>query len=164
MSSDDKYTPDMTCCFTGHRDIPRSRYIETGERVKTEILRLYDIGVRRFIAGGALGFDMICSVVTHNLKLYKKDIFLTIALPCKNHDTGWSARDRAQLAALISRADEVIYVSESYGRECMFRRNRYMVDRSGYCISYCRKNGGGSFYTVSYAKKRGLIITDISGE
>lgn len=157
------FTPGMTCCFTGHRDIERFRYNEVGKRVEAEIIKLYDKGVRRFIAGGALGFDMICAVVAHNLRLSRPDIFLTLALPCRGHTKNWSASDTAQLDTLIRRADEVVYVSDKYDSGCMFRRNRFMVERSAYCISYCTRHSGGSYYTVSLARRLGLEIIEVSG-
>ncbi len=159
----EKFTPEITCCFTGHRDISRLQYMKIGKRVETEILKLYERGVRRFIAGGALGFDMICSVVTHNLRAVRPDICLTLALPCRDHTSNWKAIDRAQMNTLIRNADEVVYVSEKYDTGCMFRRNRYMVERSAFCISYCVRRSGGSYYTVGFAKKRGLEVIEISG-
>ena len=69
---------------------------------------------------------------------------------------------RERMDALSTYADEVIYVSETYSKGCMFERNRFMVDRASYCISYCTKKSGGSFYTVRYASEMGLKRIEIS--
>ena len=49
-----------SCCFTGHREIPLEKYGEIWSAVEREALKLYGNGVRTFIVGGALGFDMLC--------------------------------------------------------------------------------------------------------
>lgn len=152
-----------SCCFTGHRDIPPQVYGEVTEAVKAEIMRLYRLGVRRFIAGGALGFDMICAETVLALRPTLPEITLTLALPCRGHDLRWSRDDRARLIRLTEGADETVYVSETYSSYCMFKRNRFMVDESLYCISYCTRKRGGSYYTVNYARSRGRVLTEVSG-
>lgn len=154
---------EKSCCFTGHRDIPPQLYGEVTAAVGTEIRRLYRLGVRRFIAGGALGFDMICAEAVLSLRPTLPGITLTLALPCRGHDLRWSKDDRRRLSRLIEGADETVYVSETYSSYCMFKRNRFMVDESLYCISYCTRKKGGSYYTVNYARSRGRILTEVSG-
>ena len=48
-----------SCCFTGHRDVPIDKYGAIWTAVETEVMKLYKSGVRTFITGGALGFDML---------------------------------------------------------------------------------------------------------
>ena len=151
-----------SCCFTGHRDIPLEKYGEIWSAVEREALKLYGNGVRTFIVGGALGFDMLCGEVVLRLKSRMEDVRLVIALPCRSHDSKWEASERERMDALRTYADEVIYVSEKYTKGCMFERNRFMVDRASYCISYCTKKSGGSFYTVRYASEEGLKRIEIS--
>ncbi|MBQ9692108.1 MAG: DUF1273 family protein [Clostridia bacterium] len=151
-----------SCCFTGHRDIPLEKYGEIWSAVEREALKLYEKGVRTFIVGGALGFDMLCGEVILGMKSRIEDVRLVIALPCRNHDVKWSVSDRERMDGLRSYADEVIYVSEKYTKGCMFERNRFMVDRASYCVSYCVKKSGGSFYTVRYAAEEGLTRIEIS--
>jgi uncharacterized phage-like protein YoqJ len=59
-------------------------------------------------------------------------------------------------------ADEIIMVSQTYSRGCMSKRNRYMVDSSGYCICYVTQKKGGSYYTMNYAKEAGLGIINLA--
>ena len=151
-----------SCCFTGHREIPLEKYGEIWSAVEREALKLYENGVRTFIVGGALGFDMLCGEIVLRMKSRLEDVRLVIALPCRNHDARWDVSDRERMDALSTYADEVIYVSETYSKGCMFERNRFMVDRASYCISYCTKKSGGSFYTVRYASEMGLKRIEIS--
>ena len=55
-------------------------------------------------------------------------------------------------------ADKIVYISEEYTKSCMMERNRHLVDNSKYCICCFNGQKGGTAYTVSYAKKRGLEI------
>lgn len=155
-------TIEKSCSFTGHRDIPSYLYGDIREAVISEAKRLYALGVRRFIAGGALGFDTLCAEAVLSLKESLEEITLTLAIPCRNHDARWSEADRKKFSEILARADEAVYVSEEYTKFCMFKRNRYMVDRSLYCVSFCTKKSGGSYYTVNYARGLGREITEIS--
>lgn len=156
------FNKNETCCFTGHRDIPAELCPSLKKALKNELLRVYADGVRNFIAGGALGFDMICAETVLELKDSYEDITLTLAIPCHDHDAKWKEISKNELSRIIELADEVVYVSEHYAKGCMFRRNRYMVDRSCVCISYCTKSTGGSRYTVDYALSSGIEVTELS--
>ncbi len=155
---------EKSCSFTGHRDIPSYLYNEIREAVKAEIKRLYSIGVRRFISGGALGFDTLCAEAVLSMKESLEGITLMLALPCKNHDARWSETEKIIFSDILIKADETVYVSEAYTKFCMFKRNRYMVDNSLYCISYCTRKSGGSYYTVKYAHSLSREVTEISGK
>lgn len=48
-----------TRCFTGHRVLPRDKFLEIQERVEEEIIKFIEKGVIYFGVGGALGFDTI---------------------------------------------------------------------------------------------------------
>ncbi len=157
-----EFSIEKSCCFTGHRDILLCNYGIITETVKTEIKRHYEKGVRRFLAGGAVGFDMLCAKAVLELKDSLDGIFLTLCIPCINHDIKWKGSDKKIFENIRSRADEIIYISEKYNKYCMFKRNRFLVDNSLYCISYCERQSGGSYYTVRYAELLGRHITDLS--
>ena len=159
----DSFTDIEKCCsFTGHRILPSSLYGSIEAAVRSEIKRLYALGVRRFITGGALGFDMLCANAVLSLKKELNGITLTLALPCMGHDAKWSLSEKREFSEILNKADKTVYVSEEYSRYCMFKRNRFMVDSSLYCVSYCTKKMGGSYYTVNYAISRQRNITEIS--
>ncbi len=156
------FNKNETCCFTGHRNISTELYPNIKNLLKCQFFKVYSDGIRNFIAGGALGFDMICAEVVLELKETYEDITLTLAIPCHGHDAKWKERSRNELSRIMERADEVVYVSEQYEKGCMFRRNRYMVDRSCICISCCTKSTGGSRYTVDYALSSGIEVIELS--
>ncbi len=117
--------------------------------------------MKTFISGGAVGFDLLAAEEVVKAKQRHPDIRLVFALPCQDHTAKWSDSDVAKLRILSLYADQSVYVSDHYTRGCMHERNRYMLARSLYCISYCRKSSGGSYYTVNRARKLGKILTEL---
>ncbi len=149
------------CCFSGHRDIDCfDLYIM--EKTRKAIEDLISRGVRRYIIGGAIGYDMLCAILLSQFKRRGSDIHITFALPCRDHDRFWNEKQKATMQILLGYSDEVIYLSPTYDSSCMHRRNRYMVDNSRYCICYLNSDKGGTAYTVAYAESKGLEIINIA--
>lgn len=149
-----------TCCFTGHRDCADNSEIR--EKLMSVIIKLITVkNVRYFGAGGALGFDTIASLCVLELKKTYPCIKLILVLSCPEQDKYWSYNDKEVYEYIKKRADKVVYVSDKYTKGCMHKRNRYLVDNSRYCVAYCVKNRGGTFYTFNYAERRGLEIIRI---
>ena len=151
---------NQTCFFTGHRDIADDSKIKLS--LREQITGLIKQGVQYFIAGGALGFDTLAALTVLELRTAHPHIKLILALPCRSRGKFWSTAEKNQYREVIEKTDEIIYVSEYYFRGCMHKRNRYMADRSKYCIAYCVKNNGGTFYTVNYAAQSGCDIVNIA--
>ncbi len=56
-------------------------------------------------------------------------------------------------------ADSVVYVSRAYSKDCMLRRNRYLVDHAACLLAvYNGEWRGGTAMTVRYAKKLGREV------
>ena len=156
-TSNDK--KQMTCCFTGHRDLPQDKYEYIKETTKREVIKLINKGVRYFGTGGALGFDT--AQVVLELKETYPEIKLILVLPCYNQTVKWNREDIEIYELIKSQCDKFVYTSKEYDNQCMFRRNRYLVDNSGYCICYMNKPKGGTAFTVNYAKQKQLEIIKI---
>jgi uncharacterized phage-like protein YoqJ len=154
------------CCFTGHRSMKDEDISPVVHTISTEILRLHKLGVNRFFTGGALGFDMAAAVTVINLKYEYPALSLTLALPCRNHTLRWEQKQRNHFGTVMNRADDVIYVTDrTYENGCMPRRNRYMVDRSAYCIAwYDGRLSGGTRYTVNYAAANSRTVINVYGK
>ena len=148
-------------CFTGHREIPRALCPEIGRRLAEAIGMLYGKGIRRFFAGGALGFDMLAAKCVLDAKREKPDIELILALPCPDYNAKWSDEDVAVMNAIAGKSDRVVYVSECYSKGCMQTRNRFMIGQSCVCVSYYNGSHGGTEYTLEYAQQCGLWILDL---
>ncbi len=155
---EETYAPSVSACFTGHRALTESQMWEAVEAITRQVRILLPKGITHYYAGGAVGFDMAAAVTILNLKQQIPSLTLTLALPCRGHTEGWSLADRALLTRVMERADETVYVSDAYFKGCMQVRNRYMVDRSSYCLAYLTSRRGGTFNTVRYAEKKGVPV------
>lgn len=150
-----------TACFTGHRQIPNQDIQRLEIQLDRLIEKLYQKGVIFYGAGGAYGFDMLAEKAVVRARERHKEIKLILVLPCKNQDKYWTAESKAMYAEILSKADKVVYTSEFYEKGCMHKRNRHLVDFSGYCIAYLTQNSGGTAYTVDYARQNGLKIVNL---
>ncbi|MBQ3195027.1 MAG: DUF1273 family protein [Clostridia bacterium] len=150
-----RYKPRECCCFTGHRAIAEDAVEDLKLRLTAELENLINRGVLVFIAGGALGFDTIAAQSVLALKGKYPFIKLVLALPCENQAERWSAQNKKVYDDILRQGDLVHYVNRNYKQDCMFDRNDYMVEYAAYCICYLRKHGGGTAYTVGYAKRMG---------
>ncbi len=154
---------ERSCCFTGHRRLPPSQLQIIQDRIRDRIDLLYRKGVNTYYAGGALGFDMLAAIAVLNAKAVYPDLSLRLALPCRDHDAKWPLTQRQILLRLIDRADEVTYAADTYTPACMHIRNRFMVDRSRYCLCYLenKKRRGGTASTVQYALSHDRIVVNL---
>ncbi len=157
------FDPSKTVCFTGHRALPRARLQELQDCLSQQIVRLAKEGKTDFLAGGAVGFDMLASVCVLNLQHQFPLLRLFLILPCNNHTMAWKAWDLDLFSRICKRADGIHYVTnEPYQSGCMQMRNRFLVDHAGVCVAYQTAPRGGTAFTVSYAQKKGLPIINIA--
>jgi uncharacterized phage-like protein YoqJ len=151
------------CCFTGHRKLALPEEL-VQSRTEQLIDMLYGRGVRIFKAGGAIGYDTLAAKAVLRCKEAHADIALYLILPHPNQTAHWQMSDRETYDRIKSAADEVIYTSNHYFSGCMQKRNRRLVDNSGYCISYLTEPTGGTAYTIKYARKKGLVIYNVADD
>ena len=150
-----------TCCFTGHRKLPKEKIEKSIIRLGQEVENLINMEVTDFLPGGALGFDQISASLIIAKKEMDRKIRLIFALPCKNQDEFWSDKQKRLYHNIIAEVDEVIYVSEEYSNGCMKKRNRYMVDQSAYCICALLRPMSGTNQTVRYSRQKGVQVINV---
>ncbi len=161
---------EHACAFTGHRP-DRLGYDEKSQasRKLIEVLA-YQIeqqiqaGVRDFYTGMALGADQWAALAVLNLReVAYPDIRLIAVRPCPTQASRWTPEQRhLYYDVILPSADEVVLISSRYTRECMFERNRYLVDCARNLIAvYDGEQYGGAAYTVKYADQLGRRITTI---
>ncbi len=151
-----------TCCFTGHRHLPENQKEEIAARLEKAAVTLIHSGYLFFGAGGALGFDTLCAKTVLRLRQTYPEIKLILVLPCVSQAERWSPADKMVYREIMKQANKVVYTSQEYTRDCMFKRNRHLVDCSSACICYQTKATGGTAYTVEYARKHGLRIINLA--
>lgn len=150
-----------TCCFTGHRKIPRDETQNIAARVKEHILALYRQYINTFLCGGALGFDLLAAKTVLELKAQGFELTLIMVLPCKDQAKYWNPQEALEYNSVLQQADEVFYLCETYTKSCMQKRNRIMVENACCCLAYLTKDRSGTSATVNYARKLGLTIINI---
>ena len=148
------------CCFTGHRELSGEERTLIRVRLDKILPQLVEMGYDTFAAGGALGFDTMAARAVLRLK-ESTPVRLHLILPCRDQDARWPMLDRAIYADILSQADEITYAAEQYHRGCMYQRNRMLVDSSTACVCFLTR-GGGTAYTVDYAKKKGLRVFNLA--
>ena len=145
----------MTCAFTGHRNIKYGHKAALPDLLSRAIGYAYDQGCRRFITGGAIGFDTEAARQVIRFRLSHPDVTLVLFLPCLDQDAAWSAGQRSSYDYILSAADEVKYVSESYDRSCMRRRNQAMAEECDIMIAYVGRDRSGASQTLRIARELG---------
>ena len=152
----------LTCCFSGHRFLGKAAEELTKKLPKVLEQLIVKRGVINFISGGALGFDLLAAKAVLQAKEKFPALRLILALPCKNQDKLWPQKQKEEYRFLLSKADKLWYARGNYQQGCMHERNRYMVQHAAYCVCYLHKQEGGTFYTVNYAKQKGLFILNLA--
>ena len=132
-------------CFTGHRNIFRSRV----PRLKAKIIKILALlisqGITALYSCGARGFDLLVAEAAVELKEKGLPIKLIMILPHK------VAKKR--LPAVVSHADETVFLSER-------DRNKYIVQHSDICVVYMTHGGSNTKQIIRLAREYGLPVID----
>ena len=134
-----KISRAATAAFTGHRFVDASKRDCVKKRLTRTVLYAYGQGIRNFISGFAIGFDMMAAEVVVSLKQNYPDITLIAAIPFKGQASRFGFYDRKRYDRLLEVADEVIVLSESYYPRCFLDRDEFMVNNSSKLIGYYDK-------------------------
>ena len=160
-----------TCAFTGPR--PKKlpwRYDESApaclllkSTLAEQIKELADKGVEHFLSGGAEGVDLYAAEAVLALRESNPAVKLYCVLPYRGQADRWPDTSKKQYCAVLERADVIAYVSQTYHKDCMLERNRFMADFASVLLAvYNGEQRGGTAATVRYARRRGreLFIID----
>ena len=150
------------CCFSGHRQIDPAVLPRLQKLLQAEIIAQYRKGVRRFNAGGAIGFDTMAAQAVLSLREKCPGMSLVLVLPCEDQDHLWNREEQQTYLDILLKADEVHYITRSYRKGCMYERNRSLVDRSDRCVCYDVHTGRGTKYTLDYCKKQGVPVINLA--
>jgi uncharacterized phage-like protein YoqJ len=157
----DNFAANLYLCKFGPIEISCFNFLDIS-CLNEEVETLIKTGVNTFISGGALGFDQMAGTLIAAKKEIGYKIHLVLALPYRNQDKLWPEKGRQIYCYLMESADEVHYVSEAYTDDCIKKRNRYMVERSAYCICALLHSRSGTSQTVRYAKQKNLYVINVA--
>ena len=158
-----------SCCFTGHRPtkLPWG-FDESDERCAALKKRIFDAvtaaceeGYTHFICGMAMGCDLYFAEAVLAAKESFPPITLEAAIPCLTQTDGWPEEQKERYARILSACDYETVVQEKYSRDCMQRRNRYMVDHAALLIAAHDGLPGGTRSTVLYAMRQKLMVVNL---
>ncbi len=162
---------NRTCCFTGHRDLPRDKdkLFEIQLRTKEAIKYLINNkGVKYYGVGGALGYDLLAANELIKLRntgfTEYKDIKIILIAPFHGYTNNWSDEQRAELEKQYKDYNKIVWVTNNKSKAAYILRDRHMIDNSKYVIAYKVKNTGGTAFTVDYAVKKNRVIINIADE
>lgn len=144
----------FVCAVTGHRVLSSDF---SKEELRAALRALAAAGVRTFLCGMALGFDLLCA---EEVLLLREElpVRLVACIPCADQAARYPKSARERYERILDRCDERAVLHERYCDGCMFERNRYMVDRADLLLAYFTGRQGGTKYTVGYAEKRGIPV------
>ncbi len=151
-----------TCCFSGHRQIPSGQISSLQIHLEKTLRHLIDHGYIHFCSGGAKGFDLLAARTVLNLKAEFPALSLHMILPFRRQAATWSIEEILNYSDIVSQADTVQYVSQTYEPGCYNLRNRALVNKSTCCVCYLTNPKSGTGYTVSYAKESNLTILNLA--
>lgn len=143
------YMKEITATFIGHNEC----YGADHDAVRMAVISLIEKGVTNFLNGGMGGFDWLCARVVYGLKNDYPQIRNLLVIPYLI----FSIRNKDLF-------DDVIYPDsfEKYHfKAAIPKRNRYLIDNSGYAICYVKHGWGGAAKTYEIAKKKQIEIIDI---
>ncbi len=146
------------CAFSGHRNLNGLDF--DNNLLDRVVLNLIKTGTTEFLCGMAFGFDLLAAERVLSAKK-NFNVKLIACLPCANQSDTFSEKNKKNYDNILQSCDDVITLSSDYYRGCMLYRDRYMVENSDILVCFLRRQCGGTFYTVNYARKLGKKIIEL---
>lgn len=149
------------CAFAGYRPLKMPfGYDEECELALDFKKRLYQTievlilqGYTHFISGGAQGMDTMATEAVFDLQERYPYVTLEVAVPFEGQADKWDAGYRERWQRCIERADMITVISHKYTNNCMFRRNRYLVEQADLLLACYDGKEGGTKNTVDFARR-----------
>ncbi len=155
--------------FTGYRPekmpFPNEEHplcIALKARLREVIEQSIKNGADNFFSGMARGTDMWCAEIVLELKKIYPNINLNAIIPCRTQTKGWSSTEKQRYDRITKACSSVVFVSESYTKSCMMKRNRALVDCCDLLIAVYDGQKGGTANTISYAKSKSKEIITVT--
>ena len=160
------------CAFTGHReeklgeswreDSPECMALK--QHMLCAIENVYQSGIHYFLCGMAHGCDLYFAEAVLAFQREHPDVELEAAIPYAGQADRWRGALRRRYDAVLRACARCTVLQQEYTRDCMMRRNRYMVDNAAVLIAVYNGSPGGTRNTMLYAMRQGLEIIEIEAE
>lgn len=157
------------CAFTGHRENKLDpewseaspTCMELKQKLYDAIDHVYQSGIYYFICGMAHGCDLYFAEAVLEFAYDHPDVMLEAAIPYSGQAEHWRGSLRRRYKAVLDKSAKRTVLQQNYTRDCMMRRNRYMVDNASVLIAVYNGTPGGTRNTMLYAMRQGLEIIEI---
>lgn len=147
----------FTFAGTGHRPPKIGGYQIIGRLAEFAAFTLSNLHAEKVISGMALGWDQALAIAAVDL-----GIPFIAAVPFHGQDSKWPAASQNKYRWLLSKASEVVYVSDgTYSPAKMQIRNQYMVDHADYVLALWDGSRGGTYNCIQYATSKGVMVCNV---
>lgn len=176
---------DKTLCFTGRRPkdlfgYEKEKYRPIVDKLELILEDFYQKGFRKFISGGAQGFDQLAFWAVNRLKKKHPDIKNIVYIPFIGQEKCWNTLifNKKEYALMLSLADETkvcspyLVVEDAYKYEvvtALYKRNHDMVNDSSTIIGLYpsdlwmnERTKGGTAECLRYAKDKNKTIYQLN--
>ncbi len=153
---------EQTCCFVGHRLIPKEKRRGIRKKLEWAICTLIELGVTTFLTSGTLGFDIMAAGTVLRLKRAFPHIRLILVLPQENQIRHWRDSSIANYRLIREHADGVIFLLRQNGAGHTEERMQYLAEHSDWCICYLSGEVGETRNTVEYLKSQAIPLVNIA--
>lgn len=142
---------ELTCCTTGHRDVPVKDVEFVKKELKREIEQAIEDGYTRFISGFANGVDLYFAEIVTEARRKHPSLRLEAAIPYRKRL--FDLLDDEEAKPLLLSCTDIVIHAEKYTRNVFAERNRYMVTASDRIIAvYDGRQNGGTLFTLRLAR------------
>lgn len=127
------------------------------DALQYELESLIREGYTGFLCGMAQGFDLTALKYLVALKC-RYSLYIEACIPFEGHERSIPKAFREQYQDLLSACDKRTVMLPGFSEGGYFTRDRYMVDCADLVLAHLEKEEGGTAYTVSYAKQKGVPV------
>ena len=147
---------NQTCAVSGHRVLGEDFNFE---KLKEEMIKIYESGYNLFLIGMAQGFDAMCYRALLDLRRDYRDIKICAVIPCADQSKYFSLEERNEYFEAIESADFIAKEERTYFKGCMLIRNDYLIKNSSLLYAYYSGvKTGGTYYTIKKAQSENVAI------
>ena len=165
-----KIEKEKTACLTGHRPkgLPwgyneiKENCLRFKDDLKAILTSICQAGIKNFLVGMAEGFDMIGAEVLTKLRKGFTNIQIIAVVPCKNQEIKWKPGQQKRYHKILKQCDDVVVLSDTYTKNCMNDRNKFMVLNSSIVIACFNGKPSGTGNTICFAKQNGCTVKIIN--
>ena len=146
-----------TVAFTGHRSYDGS----CDDSLRSVVRYLWERGFRTFLTGMAVGFDLSAGECVQALRSELDGLRLVCVVPFAGQERRFPREERLRYMRLLSAADEVRVLAETYSPAAYHLRNDYLVEHSSVLVAWYDGSNGGTSYTVHRAARNHLPVINL---